>query len=457
MTAPVPLETRGETNPKAAAAVLAYNDASYFMNAFCWIRNFQLGVEMRYRERGIQTALRELVQAERLVVALKAREVGWTWALALLALWECWRWAPYQCIYLCQREDNAEEFIRRIRWAHSKLPSWLGYPPEVQPTTKMRFAVRVGVSESEVVAFPSVPTAMESWHPRRVIVDQWGLIREKVLPSALGAIGLDGYFVGLDTSQGLGNEFAGVYISCRDGAPETYAPQGRRFHHIFASWRDNPDFKIRPSGGTQKDTERMYPENDTEAFALVAAGSPVYPEFRADLHVAKHPLRAIPGLPIFACLDWGNTPAAVCFQIAHSGQIRILAEFQELEPGIKRFGRILLDQFAQRWPGFHFIWWGDPSGRTRRDTDGKTCFQILRDEFDITVNAGVAQWSKRREAVANRLTRLVDGEVGLLVDPSCRLLIEGFQGQYHFAPQKDQDAYDAFDASRRRVREAIHA
>lgn len=444
-----------EQDPRGAMAVLARNDAEYFLNTFCKIRNFQLGTEAAFEERPIQRDLRELISAEKLVVAAKAREVGWTWELALLTLWESWHFAPYQCIYLCQREDNAEEFIRRIRWAAEQLPDWLGFPAEEKPTTKTRFAITVDGRESEILAFPSVPTAIESWHPRRVIADQWGLIPDKVLPSALGAIGLDGYFVGLDTSQGLGNEFANVYLACRDGNPELYAPQGRRFHHIFATWRDNPSFTVRPSGGTKKDTERMYPENDREAFSLVAPGTPVYPEFRAQLHVAQEPLRAIPGLPIFVGVDFGNTPAAVCFQFGYSGQVRVLAEFQEMEPGVRRFGRILLDDFAQRWPGFEFIWWGDPSGRSARDTDGKTCFQILRDEFGIRMNAGLSQWTKRREAVARRLSSLVDGEPGMTVDPSCRLLVEGFMGQFHFPDRKDEDSYQNFEATRGRERERM--
>ena len=441
-------------SPYHTGRVLARNDAEFFINTFCWMRDFQRGTEARFKERPIQKALRELIQSRRLVVGLKAREVGWTWELALLSLWEGWKYPPYQCLYIAQREDNAEAFIERIRWAHHKLPQWLEFPKEHGVPTKTRFATKVGNKLSEVLAFPSVPTAIESWHPRRVIADQWGLIPEKVLPSALGAIGLEGYFVGLDTAQGLGNEFADVYLSCRDGMPQMYAPAGRRFHHIFASWKDNPSFSVRPSGGTRRDTERMYPENDQEAFALTAAGSPVYPEFRAALHVSKGPLDAMEGLPIFIGVDFGNTPAAVCFQISGSGQVRILAEWQEMEPGVKRFGRLLIDEFARRWPGFEFIWWGDPSGRTRRDTDGKTCFGILRDEFGVRMNAGGMQWTKRRESVARRLTTLVDGEPGLVIDPSCRILIQGFMGQYAFPTGRDQQGWSNFERERTMGRRA---
>jgi hypothetical protein len=45
----------------------------------------------------------------------------------------------------------------------------------------------------------------------------------------------------------------------------------------------------------------------------------------------------------------------------------------------------------------------------------------------------------------------------LIVDPSCRLLVEGFQGQYHFPEGKDHQDYDNFEAARRRAREPSHA
>lgn len=438
--------------------LLARGEAEFFINRCCWIRDFQRGVELKFTERPIQAALRELIQHEKLVAGLKAREVGWTWELALLALWECWALAPYQCIYLAQREDNAHEFIRRIRWAHGRLPEWLGYPRQQQPETKDRFAIttREG-QESEVLAFPSVPTAAEGWHPRRFIADQWGLIGEKVLPSALGAIGLDGYFVGLDTAQGLGNEFADVYISCRDGYPELYAGDhpSKRFHHIFASWRDNPDFRQRPSAGTQKDTERMYPESDREPFALAAPGEAVYPEFVPALHVAQQGLEADPLAPMIRGWDFGyQRPACVVFQLGGLGQTAILAEHLGHNEDVATFGRRVVEDCNLRWPRARWSDWGDPSGRAHRETDAKSCFKILRAELGLDLQPGKASWQPRRRAVASRLTRIVNGRPALVVDPTCTMLIEGFEGMYHYPAGRGPSAQldDAFRERREELR-----
>lgn len=437
--------------PEIVDQLLAKADAEIFLNEFCKIRNFQTGQEIPFHERPIQAELRKAIQANKLVAALKARELGWTWELAEFTLWEAWHFAPYQCIYFCQREDNAFDFIGRIRWAHSKLPPHIGYPPETGSKSQHSFKIRDGEgNESEILAFPSVPSAIQTWHPRRIIADEWGLIEEPILPAVMGAIGLDGYFVGLGTAEGLENEHAKVYISCRDGYPGRYAPEGREFVHVFGSWMDHPGFvddkgrPLRPSAGTKKDTERMYPENDREAFALTAPGDPVYPEFRSELHVAKENIKAEPGRPLLRGWDFGNTPGCIVCQINSRGQVCVLRQFQVTEPGIFDFGEHVKTECNLEWPDAIWIDYGDPSGAARRETDARSCFEILRNDLGIAIKAGQSQWTPRREAVARRLSKLVDGEPQLMVSPRCELLIQGFAGMYHFAKTKSDAAVETF-------------
>lgn len=445
-------------DPEALVPYIARADAEFFLRG-CRIRNFQRGEDIDFVERPIQVEFREAIQAEKLVVALKAREVGWTWELALFVLWEMWRFAPYQCIYFCQREDNAHDFVRRMRWVHAQLSPALGYPAEHGTKSQGRFAIRDEKgAESEVLAFPSVPSALQTWHPRRIIADEWGLIEQPVLAAALGAIGLDGYFVGLGTAEGIDNEHARVYMSCRDGHSEKYAPQGRRFKHVFASWRDNPNFvdedgdPMRPSGGTQRDTERMYPEDDQEAFALTFPGDMVYPEFRSSLHMAAKNLPAVPGLPILRGWDFGNTPACVVVQFNLYGQLVILREFQATRPGIHHFAQEVKRECTLEWPEWSWIDYGDPSGAAIRETDARSCFEIMRTDYGIAIKTGGTAWVKRRESVASRLTSLSNGEPSLLVNPRCKLIREGFLGGYFFAPQKDELAVEQY---RERLRDRM--
>jgi hypothetical protein len=457
-TSPDALLEWARANPQGAARLMARNDCGFFINEFGWMRDWQRGRDFKVVERPIQREFRELCLRERFVVGLKARGVGWSSILALTVLWECWAKAPYQAIYLCQREDNAKEFIRKVRFAHSMIPSWMGFPIRVgaENESKIQFKNADGI-ESEVTAFPSLPEALQTWHPTRIIADEWGLIGYKVLPSALPAIEPFGFFVGLGTAEGLSNEHAQVYTACRDGEPGRHASEGNRFWHVFAPWFTNPDTPVRPSAGNKKDTERMYPENDLEAFALTFAGDAVYPEFHAGMHVAKEPLKPMPGYPIYRSVDFGNTPACVWFQLVPPGMLWILHEMQETEPGIARFTRALMAESAAHFPGFRFIDYGDPSGQQKRDTDGKTCFQIARETGGMKIKAGVANWTMRREAVASFLTRIVDGMPAFQVSPTCKILVQGFMGAYHFVEQKDSADYEAFREGRERERRRMNA
>ena len=442
-----------EENPRAASRLLARNDCEFFINSFGAAIDFRRGTEFEFRERPIQAAFRELILKERLVAGLKARGVGWTWELAHIVLWEAWSKAPYQVIYFAQREDNAKAFIARVRFIYRKLPSWLGFPRVVgqESSTSLILQNAEGL-KSEILAFPSLPSTIQSWHPTRIIADEWGEIAWSVLPACLPAVGPEGYFVGLGTAEGLLTEHARVYLSCKHGNPSAYAHEGMQFHTIFAPWFANPDTPQRPSAGTQKDTERMYPADDEEAFALTFPGQAVYPEFRAHLHVSPTPLTAIPELPIFRAWDWGSTPSCVWWQVKWNGQVRVLSELMELVPGVERFGQLVIDHGLARWPGYSYIDYGDASGNDKRDSDGKSCFQILREKHGIVVKKGLQQWTPRREAVARRLSALVDGEPALIVDPSCRLLVQGFTGGYHFPERGDEEDYRAFEEERARER-----
>jgi hypothetical protein len=93
----------------------------------------------------------------------------------------------------------------------------------------------------------------------------------------------------------------------------------------------------------------------------------------------------------------------------------------------------LLRELAARFPGWppeKFVFWGDPSGDYRAQSDETTPFQMFR-RAGITVRkAPTNDPVLRIEAVVAPLTRLVDGAPGLLVDPGCTYLKKGFAGGY---------------------------
>ena len=77
--------------------------------------------------------------------------------------------------------------------------------------------------------------------------------------------------------------------------------------------------------------------------------------------------------------------------------------------------------------------WGDPAGNARSATDERTCFEIVRKVLNIRCTAAPTnEPTIRREAVAQVLNRMVDGNPGLVLSPHCKVLRKGFSGGYHY-------------------------
>ena len=162
-------------------------------------------------------------------------------------------------------------------------------------------------------------------------------------------------------------------------------------------------------------------------------GKVVYPEWRDSYHVSKEPLKGILGLPLVLSWDFGLTPACIVSQISPKGQLLILREFCAEDMGIRQFAtEVVRPAIFNEFPKFRIESVGDPAGNQRAQTNEKTCMQELLECGIPTELAPTNEFIARREAVAFWLLRSVQGEPGMLVDPSCRMIRKGFNGGYMY-------------------------
>ena len=99
--------------------------------------------------------------------------------------------------------------------------------------------------------------------------------------------------------------------------------------------------------------------------------------------------------------------------------------------GIVKFSDLMKQSMAKYHPRPFYIF-GDPAGDHRVQTDENTPFQILRGKGITARPAPSNDVLIRLESVNATLTRMVDGESGILIDKSCINLIRGFAGGYHY-------------------------
>lgn len=184
-------------------------------------------------------------------------------------------------------------------------------------------------------------------------------------------------------------------------------------------------------------------------FGKSLAGQPVFRSFARDVHVSKEPLRYIRGLnnPIIIGMDAALHPAAVFGQVDYKGRVLILDEAYALGMGAANFIREKVKPIlSTRFPGQPVIVVIDPAANTRAQTDERTVLDIIRAEGLPVRMASTNSIQARISAVDACLTRMIDGEAGLLIDGAkCPNLIAALAGKYRYRRKTNGDTEDKPD------------
>ncbi len=166
-------------------------------------------------------------------------------------------------------------------------------------------------------------------------------------------------------------------------------------------------------------------------YGVVESGRPVYPEYDDARHAAAANIAPMAGRPLILGWDFGLTPACVFAQVCPRGRLLVLDELQATGLGVRSFARDavrpLLDR---RFPGLALRSVGDPAGRTRAQTDERTCMDELAAAKLPTQPARTNEFMARREAVAGFLSTQLDDMPAFQLSPRCKQLRKGFLGGY---------------------------
>lgn len=176
--------------------------------------------------------------------------------------------------------------------------------------------------------------------------------------------------------------------------------------------------------------------------ALVVDGSPVWPNFRAEVHVANTVLAAHPNYEINVGLDFGRSPAAV-FSQSINNRILVLNEMIGSNEGAVSFAPKVKKFLATHFPDHkleQIRFWGDPKGADKTQVDDRTAFDVFA-AHGMAVRGPPQLFQNKIEprvdAVDNALTRMYDGKPCLMLSPVCRTLKVGMAGRYY--NEKDEN------------------
>ncbi|WP_226783175.1 hypothetical protein [Oceaniglobus trochenteri] len=169
-------------------------------------------------------------------------------------------------------------------------------------------------------------------------------------------------------------------------------------------------------------------------------GEPVFKrEFNRRVHVSDGPLDIIQGEPLRIGLDQGLKGAAVVCQFVPPFHWRVYAEmhFPQERLLAKVFGNRLRDLLDERFFGLRIeAGWGDMAGEhgaSEAADENDTWNRLVAQSAGFAIRPqrlGTNRISPRLEAVRAALEYLDGGQPGLLIDPSCKMLIRGFEARY---------------------------
>lgn len=178
------------------------------------------------------------------------------------------------------------------------------------------------------------------------------------------------------------------------------------------------------------------------------AGEPVFQrEFSRRIHVAEAAVPPLPGIPLRIGLDQGFKGAAVVGQFVTPFHWRLLGElhFPAERLLAKVFGERLAAFLEERWPGWRVEGgWADMAGEhgaSQAADENETWNRLVGQTAGFRVRPqriGTNRIQPRLEAVRAALEAPMHGGLpGLLIDPSCRFLIAGFEARYVWTDEVD--------------------
>ena len=241
--------------------------------------------EIAFLAWGWQMALLALFVAERLLVILKARQLGVSWLAAIYALWVAAFHPGKRVLLISKGQVEADELLSKVAFVYERLPDWL--KPEARVNIRSITFPRI---DSEIEALPATQGVGRSRSASLVILDEHGHQQwARKIYLALKPVVEHGQLISISTANGLRALHSQLYLDAKKGI--------NGFRAVFIPWSAHPD-----RAGDWRDRERAslsalsdaefaqeYPADDHEAF--VVSGRPVF----RPIDIQRQPIE--PGTP----------------------------------------------------------------------------------------------------------------------------------------------------------------
>jgi len=172
-----------------------------------------------------------------------------------------------------------------------------------------------------------------------------------------------------------------------------------------------------------------------------AAGKPVVPTFKSDLHIAKSALKYHANLPLIVGLDPGITGSALIFgQEDLHGRLLVLGELVQSGYGIERLIQERVRPYIRaRFPDAQVTVAPDPAAANRAQTDERAVVDVVKRYYPVRIETN-NRLAMRLNAIEHYTTRLTDIGPALLIDAKeCPMLVRSLKGGWRYVVDAKRD------------------
>lgn len=263
---------------------------AYFLDTYCRIYDATVGGWVPFRLWPDQFRTLRAVQDNRLVIILKARQLGLTWLVLGFALWQVLFHGEATVLLFSRRDDEAVDLLKnRLRGMYDRLPDWL----------KVRAFVLDNDHEwelsngSRVMAFPT--TAGDSYTASLAIVDEADLVPDldRLMRAVKPTIDGGGRMILLSRADKSKPQsaFKKIYTGAREGINgwiSVFLPWFVRPERDQA-WYEAQKRDILHRTGSLDDLHEQYPATDTEALAFRTLDKRIAPDWLEQCYLPAAP------------------------------------------------------------------------------------------------------------------------------------------------------------------------
>lgn len=216
------------------------SDEKYFIDNYVWVPSEE---DPRGRTRfhlfDYQEELLDLTKRQRFVIALKARQIGFTTLAMAHGLWLALFKPGAKILVVSKNQESSNKNLAQARLAYQFLPAWMKEraPSLDSDSSKgLSFVFNDGM-RSEMKSAPSTAGVFAGETATLVIWDEAGLVepaslQEDVLRTLLPTTDAGGSFWIISTARGAYNRFAKTYRNARRGDSQ--------FIPFFKPWMVSP-------------------------------------------------------------------------------------------------------------------------------------------------------------------------------------------------------------------------